>query len=828
MESTKTIIEFINEINKFSKIENDDEIDILPFCYTYMIGKENDKGEIKKDFDKSAIQIMNNSKQSILTNSKYDWLIISLNQPTGYYIFDTDNEDAFNILESILNDNQIETMKTPSFKNVQYGYKHCNHYWFKVDMNEFKHLKLAVDLAGIKGLDVRFFNGDKKGLIFENKNSKIGFEPYELPLRLYDRIFEQLKEFSPKKNVINKLFDEYIEEREILKEEKKEEKRIRKEKKAKKQEKLITLHETNGDKSNFTDEQYEEMYSVLKPEFMKNYDDFLRFAFIAVNEDHPLKYFDKYCKRCEGYDKENNKKIIEGIKNDLESGKKSNKKLTNGTFLYYVKMSDKDLFNKLVGGSRQFWELMRCFTDCELMRYFHVMNNYNKFVFQPYEKLGSWYRYEDNNIISNVGTNPSGFMNEIKEYITEQIINQIDILNKDRDNKYYKDNIKLLKENLKRASSHAFLKSTVEYYKEFITNKEFEEIMDKNNNILTFKNQTFDRSIHNFRPLQKDDYASIFLKYNLEFIRNKKANEYIYSVLNKIFKDPKTRDYWLLSIAYSIFPSNIQKLFIWSGRGRNGKSLLADFLGFVFGDYTTTVEDSFLVGESKSNYDSNLASCKNKRIVICSEPQDDNNNGTIKTSYIKKITGESKIKTREIYKSVFEMNINFVPFLLCNDKPRLKSVDKSITDRIIDIPFLTYFTDSPKYELGEELKDAKLKEKLFTNENRNEFLFIILDVLKNTTWEEIDKLPSQIKESTDEYFASNNELLSFVNENLVITQNQNDLINSTDLYRFYKENKEEGTLELSQKAFSLCLTKYFNVGKSKNGKIFFTGLKMKN
>jgi phage/plasmid-associated DNA primase len=194
---------------------------------------------------------------------------------------------------------------------------------------------------------------------------------------------------------------------------------------------------------------------------------------------------------------------------------------------------------------------------------------------------------------------------------------------------------------------------------------------------------------------------------------------------------PEHYDSYMSCLATSIRGGNLnQVVFIHTGNGSNGKSLIGKLLTIILGDYSMTfpIEQITQNASSKSQANSDLAQSRGKRYAQSNEPPSSNEKNdkdsqiTLKTDKIKELTGDDRIRTRELYKGSTEFEIQFTLNILCNDPPKLSKNDGGIERRVKLIPYLYKFVDkevldeeTKKYdesrkELSEELE--KIQEKI--------------------------------------------------------------------------------------------------------------------
>jgi len=134
-----------------------------------------------------------------------------------------------------------------------------------------------------------------------------------------------------------------------------------------------------------------------------------------------------------------------------------------------------------------------------------------------------------------------------------------------------------------------------------------------------------------------------------------------------------------------------QQMFVFTGKGANGKSTLIDVILDLMGDYgKTTPAHSFMKSESRA-VRNDIARLPGARFVSTVEI---NSGKQLDEAFVKRVTGGDKIAARFIGKEFFE----FVPqakfFLAVNTLPEVSGADDGIYRRIKIVPFDLSLSDS--------------------------------------------------------------------------------------------------------------------------------------
>lgn len=148
-----------------------------------------------------------------------------------------------------------------------------------------------------------------------------------------------------------------------------------------------------------------------------------------------------------------------------------------------------------------------------------------------------------------------------------------------------------------------------------------------------------------------------------------------------------------------------QVLFILHGsNGSNGKSSFLGAIASVMGDYFQTMGGASLSTKSDNAIRDDIADYPGARIVSTSEPGQELQ---LNAEFVKIVTGEDRVRCRQLYGRYFEYIPNFKMLITCNHPPRAKSGgDSALWRRIRLIPFEHQFKPG-----GEDLRTALAEER---------------------------------------------------------------------------------------------------------------------
>lgn len=482
-------------------------------------------------------------------------------------------------------------------------------------------------------------------------------------------------------------------------------------------------------------------------------------------------------------------------------------------------------------------------SDFDLAHLYHTMNPY-KYIYSS--KLG-WYEYNNNNVLEHFGlsTPPSLLLDISKRFSIivnadkETIKNKIALAKKSinlETPKEEKDKMMLTIKSLEKqekeyTSAYKFVTSAshcegiTRYLVELYKIKNIEDKIDANINLLAFENCLFDYNLKKFRPIEPQDYINKTTKYSIDSKRNEQEKQKIINLVKSMFSSNEVYEYFMKITALSLFNNSFESLYIETGSGSNGKSLLNCIMLKALGEYYYACENTFFTSIKKAQQaDSTLANLRARRYVSVSEP--DNGEGDItyfNADFIKMLTGRDSITTRDLFKSNITFTPQFTPFLLCNKTPSLKRIDKGCKRRLKIVNFPYEFVDEPKYPHEKQI-DRTLKDS-FTPQLINEFMHILIDIAVENKNKDII-MPETIKNETDEYFKENDPVRPWFDTNCIITDisNKEDQIKTSELHRHFLSHSDTN---LSSVKFMDYLKTYNLTIKTVNGYKTVYGLKLK-
>lgn len=551
---------------------------------------------------------------------------------------------------------------------------------------------------------------------------------------------------------------------------------------------------------------------------------------IMVNDDTKQLECCISCKKCQQIHPLSvtcqNRESYELIKNNLQMHVTQNNIIINN---YYgtpeiEEIEDVLIFDESISGNIIIDDLLK-----ELI-YKNLDSDYCNIIHELYkDKLktcdNKWFVFESP-IWKQIDKNPieiNNGMKKIVEYL--KIIVKNNGRHKLISRKDIKKHIILIEKRLCRNNEDSiFSRALIKYFNDdnFVIN------LDKNKMLIAFNNGVYDITNGEFRLGICEDFLSMKLNYDYNLVQD--SNEkmiFLDRMLDDILGDKEQKDYLLKAIASCLEGTNYEcKFFINTGKGRNGKSLLFDFLGSVLGCYQCTMEPSFITKEREKSNEANeaLIYTNNKRLILISEP---NKRDLIRSDIMKKYTGDKKTTARANFKGTMEIDIGFKMFLLCNSIPLLDKCDNAEYERLAVIKYENHFVENPKKK-----NEKQINKKLLTilESYKNEMMNVLFRYYKLYKREKL-QMPTKIINNTNIYkdkVKNGDDIYVFIIENLEkCEENDESKLKCKDIWDSYTNwctinNKKRG----KQMELEDSLEIEFDIEKRKCHNLFYYNVKI--
>jgi P4 family phage/plasmid primase-like protien len=315
---------------------------------------------------------------------------------------------------------------------------------------------------------------------------------------------------------------------------------------------------------------------------------------------------------------------------------------------------------------------------------------------------------------------------------------------------------------------------------------EFSALFDSNKLLVGFNNGILDLETGTFRDGLPEDMVTFSTGYDWAFTCDEAIQTRINNFISSIMTNTDMVNYTLDRFAYLL--GGIKKyqnmnLAFWVGSGANGKGCSKSLIMKAFGDYAYEADASLVVTRrtDSARATPELIKMKGRRAVFCSEPD---SNLKINTSQLKVWTGGDKIQARALFGTADEFEAQFGLIVLMNNLPELNDIDGGFRRRIDVVDHVFKFVDIPMLP-NEKLIDYDL-DQLFKNNNAYAQQFMRIIAKRYQGLSGTFNRPVEVQQATDKYLEANDCVKKFILDKLVKTQNMNDFIKSSDMFKAFK------------------------------------------
>tara|TARA_R110002072_G_scaffold63612_3_gene158054 strand:+ start:1490 stop:4267 length:2778 start_codon:yes stop_codon:yes gene_type:complete len=327
--------------------------------------------------------------------------------------------------------------------------------------------------------------------------------------------------------------------------------------------------------------------------------------------------------------------------------------------------------------------------------------------------------------------------------------------------------------------------------RELFYDKDFMEKLDQNPYLLCFNNYVVDFKNKTHRKGQPDDYISKCT--NIDYVsydpqKYSKEFDEINKFMDELFPDEQLRAYMWEHLASCLVGTNENQTFnIYTGGGRNGKSVLTDLMTKGLGDYKATVPITLITQKRTSigSTSSEIVQLKGTRYAVMQEPS---KGDQINEGIMKEITGGDPLQGRALFKDTITFIPQFKLVVCTNCLFDIKSNDDGTWRRIRVCDFKSKFVESPynddQFPKSEYPHQYKVDKKL--NAKFGDWAPALMSMLVNMSY----KSQGNVKDckivmgSSDQYREGQDYLAEFVKEK--IQKKPGDRVNKTHIWEEFK------------------------------------------
>lgn len=257
--------------------------------------------------------------------------------------------------------------------------------------------------------------------------------------------------------------------------------------------------------------------------------------------------------------------------------------------------------------------------------------------------------------------------------------------------------------------------------------------------------------------------------------------------------------------------NNLQKAFMFYGKGRNGKSVLTSVISQIYGDYAQNVNPEQFSSQVPNAGAPNpeIAEVQGRRLLVASELPE---NSRLNEAFFKRVTGQDEITVRRLQSNKIErFTVDGTLIMLVNSLPRFSEGDLAMQRRIEVVPF--------DVQIPEEKIDPQLKNKLL---NEVDEIFSVMCIAAHILLMSNCVLvtPQKVETANKNYHAENDSLQDFLNINCKVEMGNKKLFTTTatftEAYNQYLTS--QGQYQISTKLVTQRLINKFGDVVNNQGK----------
>jgi P4 family phage/plasmid primase-like protien len=469
--------------------------------------------------------------------------------------------------------------------------------------------------------------------------------------------------------------------------------------------------------------------------------------------------------------------------------------VTRKSIMYWAKQDAFEEYEKVLESTVEYFieETLESQTEFDIAQV--LFQKYkDRYVCVSYDKKGIWYIFKNHRWEPDRGLS-------LRLAISKDIHNLYSIRRTNLENEYHhydqsddraeyiKKKMKVMSDIMQKLKRTNDKNNIMREAMELFYDKEFIKNMDTNKHLLCFNNGVIDFNTKEFRDGYPQDYITKTTKINYIPFQPESYPEIIKQIhdfMDKLFPILELNKYMWNHLASCLIGTNKNQTFnVYHGSGSNGKSILADVMSAVLGDYKGTVPIT-LVTEKRNaigGTSSEIIQLKGIRYAVMQEPS---KGVKLNEGIMKELTGGDPIQGRALYSEseTFEPQFNLV--VCTNNLFDIESNDDGTWRRIRKCDFVSKFIDDDEPHTDETpyifKKDKDLKTKIPV------FAPIFASMLVKIAFETEGNVPDceYVLNASNKYRIGQDHIAAFVSENIMKTGDTRDRIKKQELANHFK------------------------------------------
>ncbi len=348
--------------------------------------------------------------------------------------------------------------------------------------------------------------------------------------------------------------------------------------------------------------------------------------------------------------------------------------------------------------------------------------------------------------------------------------------------------------------------------------------LDANPYLLACQNGVLDLRTGGLRQGRREDYLSIASPCEWKGI-DAEAPAWDKALLEIFNQDQEMVNFMQRVFGCSLIGSHLEDaIFVLSGSGRNGKTLLVETIRWILGDLAGPIPSELLLDQGKSRSSAgpspDVMRLKGLRMAIGTETDEGRK---ISPAQVKWLTGGDTLLGRNPNDKYFtEFNPTHTLFLLTNNKPHAPADDFAFWERLYLIPFELSFVNREPEEKHERRQDRTLKSK-FHEEASGILAWIVRGCLQYQ--QQGLAPPSKVKAAVEEYRQEEDIVGDWIEERCVVSNNEDISTTANRLYEDFDDwwQSYQGSRTPTATWWGRKMGKKFNKVK-KHGTKYYLGI----
>ena len=469
--------------------------------------------------------------------------------------------------------------------------------------------------------------------------------------------------------------------------------------------------------------------------------------------------------------------------------------VTRKSIMYWAKQDAFDEYEKVMETTVDYFIEETLFTQTEWDIANVLYQKYkDKYVCVSYDKKGVWYVFKNHKWLLDKGMS-------LRKAISKEIHNLYSVKRTNLESElhhfhesddraaYIKKKLKALSDIMQKLKKTDGKNNIMREAAEIFYDDDFIKNMDTNKYLLCFNNGVVDFRTKEFRDGYPEDYITKttnidYVPYNPESYPELVAQ--INDFMNKLFPIEELNKYMWNHLASCLIGVNKNQTFnVYHGSGSNGKSMLADLMSLVLGDYKGTVPITLVTRERNAigGTTSEIMQLKGIRYAVMQEPS---KNLKLNEGIMKELTGGDPIQGRALYCESETFEPQFKLVVCTNNLFEIESNDDGTWRRIRKCDFVSKFIDDDEEHTDETSyvfkKDKTLKEKI------PNFAPVFASMLVKIAFETEGNVDDceYVLNASKKYRVGQDHIAGFVAENIIKTGDNKDRIKKQELAQSFK------------------------------------------